>query len=64
MKYKIKEYRLIKGYTIKELSEKVGISRVYMSQIENGLVDNISTKLLISICKALDKKIEDILILP
>lgn len=61
--YKIKEYRLEKGYTLQQLADDVGISRVYMGQIENGKVDNIGTKLLISIAKCLDKKIEDILIL-
>ena len=63
MKYKIKEFRLEKGLTIQELADKSGISRVYLSQIENGNVDNIGTKTLVSIAKSLDKKVDDILIL-
>lgn len=61
MQYKIKEYREEKGYSISKLAAMVGVSRVYMSQIENGKVDNISTKLLVAIAKCLDKKVEDIL---
>lgn len=64
MKYKIKEYRLEKGYSIQAMANMLGISRTYMSQIENGKVDNIGTKLLVSIAKCLDKKVEDILFLP
>lgn len=64
MPYKIEEYRKEKGYSIQELANKVGVSRTYMSQIENGKVSNISTKLLVAIAKALDKKIDDILFLP
>lgn len=63
MKYKIKEYREKKGYSVSKLATMVGVSRVYMSQIENGKVDNISTKLLVAIAKCLDKKVEDILFL-
>ena len=63
MEYKIKEYRLKKGYSVSKLASIVGISRVYMSQIENGRVENISTKLLVAIAKCLDTKVEDILIL-
>lgn len=64
MRYKIKEYRLEKGYSIQGMADMLGISRTYMSQIENGKVDNIGTKLLVSIAKCLDKKVEDILFLP
>lgn len=63
MRYKIKEYREKKGYSVSKLATMVGISRVYMSQIENGKVDNISTKLLVAIAKCLDRKVEDILFL-
>lgn len=61
--YKIKEYRVEKGYSIQELADKVGISRTYMSQIENGKVENIGTKLLVAIARCLDKKVDDILFL-
>ena len=64
MQFKIKDYREEKGLTITEMAEIIGVSRVYLSQIENGKVDNIGTKLLLSIAKCLDKKVEDILFLP
>ena len=63
MQYRIKEYRKAKKLSIKKLAELVGISRAYMGQIESGKVDNISTKLLVSIARCLDKKVEDILFL-
>ena len=63
LEYRIKKYRLEKGLSITELAKKCGISREYMSLIESGKVENISTKLLVSIAKSLDKKIDDILIL-
>ena len=61
---RVKEFRKEKGLTIQELADRTGISRVYLNQIENGNVDNIGTKTLVSIAKSLDKKVEDILILP
>ena len=64
MPFKIKEHREEKGLTISQMAEIIGVSRVYLSQIENGKVDNIGTKLLLSIAKCLDKKVEDILFLP
>lgn len=64
MPFKIKEHREEKGLTITQMAEIIGVSRVYLSQIENGKVDNIGTKLLLSIAKCLDKKVEDILFLP
>lgn len=59
--YKIKEYREANNLSITELAKKVGITREYMSQIENNRVDNIGTKLLLSIARALGVSVTDIL---
>ena len=61
MRYIIKEYRVQQGMTIKELAEKVGISRVYLSMIESGKADNISSKVLVNIASALGKKVDDLI---
>lgn len=61
MRYTIKEYRVQQGMTIKELAEKVGISRVYLSMIESGKADNISSKVLVNIASALGKKVDDLI---
>ncbi len=61
MRYIIKEHRVQQGMTIKELAEKVGISRIYLSMIENGKAENVSSKVLVKIASALDKKVDDLL---
>ncbi|TBL81357.1 helix-turn-helix domain-containing protein [Paenibacillus thalictri] len=33
---KLKDYRKLKGYTIRELSDRSGVSAAYISQLENG----------------------------
>lgn len=52
-KLKIKEFRHAKKLTQKQLAEKVGISRNFLSEIENGKYD-IRLSLLCNIAEALD----------
>lgn len=61
MRYNIKEFRIQQGLTTEELAEIVGISRTYLSQIENGKVNNISTKILVKLASALGKKVDDLI---
>ncbi len=61
--YQIEEYRKKQNLTIGELAERVGISREYMSQIENNRVSNIGTKLLVKLAKVLEVSVTDILFL-
>lgn len=61
MIYRIKEYRLKRGMTIEHLARAAGITRTYLSLIENGKADNISTKVLVRIASALDTKVDDLL---
>lgn len=61
--FKIEEYRKRKNLTISQLAERIGISREYMSAIENGRVSNIGTKLLVKLADELGVSVEDILIL-
>lgn len=52
-KLKIKEYRKLKEITQKELSEMVGISQSFLSEIESGKY-KITLELLCRIAKALE----------
>jgi DNA-binding XRE family transcriptional regulator len=51
----IKEKRLGKGYTQKELAEKVGLKQPDISRIEKGMA-NITLETLFKLCKVLDIK--------
>lgn len=50
---KIKHYRILHGYTQKELASKLSISQNYLSEIENGRYD-ISLTLLCKIADVLN----------
>jgi len=49
---KIKKYRELKGLTQKELAQKIGISRSYFADLENGKYD-IKLSMLIKTSKVL-----------
>lgn len=61
--YRIEEFRKKQHLTISQLAERVGISREYMSQIENNKVSNIGTKLLVRLAKELGVTVSEILFL-
>jgi len=52
-KLRIKEFRKVKNLTQTQLAKKVGISRNFLSEIENGKYD-IRLSLLCTISEALD----------
>lgn len=49
IKNKIKNYRLLKGLNQAQLADKLGISRVYLSEVENGRVPGGDVVLKLSI---------------
>jgi transcriptional regulator with XRE-family HTH domain len=51
---KIKDLRESKGFSIRKLSQKIGISDTYLKQIENGSTSNISIKIGKNIAETLD----------
>ncbi|TYP56808.1 helix-turn-helix domain-containing protein [Thermosediminibacter litoriperuensis] len=59
--FKIKYTREKAGITQEKLAEKVGISRIYLNELENGRKKNPSFNLLKKIAKALEVKISDLL---
>lgn len=54
---KIREIRIKKNMTLKELSEEVGISVGYLSHLERGSRDNPSKEVMKKIAEALDSSI-------
>ena len=52
-KLRIKEFRKIRGLTQKQLAHKIGISRSFLCEIENGKYD-IRLSLLLKISVVLD----------
>lgn len=57
---KLREYRESIGMTQVELAEKSNVSRVTISQLEQGIERNTTTKTLLRIAKALDTTVENI----
>lgn len=58
-KFKVKKYRLEKKMTQEELAKSVGVTRQTIGLIEQGEY-NPSINLCISICKALEKKLDEL----
>ena len=59
-KNKIREYRKKQAMTLKELSDKIGISSGYLCHLERGTRKNPSIKTMEKIANALQKSITDI----
>lgn len=60
---KIKDYRILKRYSQKELAAKIGISQNYLSELENekfdiklSLLYKISKVLNVPICMLIEEK--------
>lgn len=60
MKLKIREARLSKEMTINELAKKAGVSKSFISDLENGKSKNISLLKLCKISKALDTDVTEL----
>lgn len=60
MNNKIKEFRQAQGLSQEELSIKSGVSRPTISMIETNTLDNIESKTMLRLAKALNCDIGDI----
>ena len=60
MNNKIKEFRQAQGLSQDELSIKSGVSRPTISMIETNTLDNIESKTMLKLAKALNCDIGDI----
>lgn len=61
MKYKIEQYRKQSGMTQQELADKAGCSRQFVNMLENSDDINVSSKMLLSIAKALNRTVDDLI---
>ena len=59
LKNRLKEARMEKGLSQRELAEMIGVSRNTISSIETGQF-NPTAKLALILCIALDKKFEEL----
>lgn len=57
---KIKKYRKSKNMTLRELSDRTGVSVGYLSHLENGSRNNPSKEVMENIAIALNSTIPDI----
>lgn len=57
---KLKEFREKKGLTQNELAEKSNVSRVTISQLEQGIEKNTTTKTLLKLAVALETTVDNI----
>lgn len=60
MNNKVKEFRQAQGLSQEELSIKSGVSRPTISMIETNTLDNIESKTMLKLAKALNCDIGDI----
>lgn len=58
MQCRLKEIRMQKGMTRLELAEKTGISENLISELEDETVNEIHSKVLLRLAKALDTTLE------
>lgn len=58
---RIKRLRILKGYSINELSEKAGVAKSYLSYIERGIQKNPSLQVLSKLANTLDTSVEELL---
>lgn len=55
---KIKMYRKQKKFTVTELAEKCGVSKSYISLLENGSRSNPTQVIMVKISNALGKSVQ------
>ena len=63
MKTKIREFREALGMSQEEFSEKSGVARTVISQLENGSRDVVKSDTMLKISKAFGRPIEEIFLL-
>lgn len=60
MGYRIKEIRQKQGMSQQELSEKSGVSRAIISNLESGKTEQTTVRTLLKIAKALKSTVDEI----
>lgn len=57
---KVRHYRELKNMSQEQLESASGVSRVTISDLENGKKDNIKIKTMVAIANALGEKVQDV----
>lgn len=57
---KVRYYRESKKMSQEQLESASGVSRVTISELENGKKDNIKIKTMVAIANALGEKVQDV----
>lgn len=57
----LEKYRKEKGYSVRQLSIKSGVSRTYITGIEEGIYDNPGIKIVCALCRTLKISPNDII---
>ncbi len=60
MGYRIKEIRQKQGMSQQELSEKSGVSRAIISNLESGKTEQTTVRTLLKIARALESTVDEI----
>ena len=59
--HKIRELRLGKGWNLSDLADQSGISKAYISDLENGVAGKPNIQYMFAIAQALGKTLDDLL---
>ena len=57
----LEKYRKEKGYSVRQLSIQSGVSRTYITGIEEGVYDNPGVKIICALCRTLKISPNDII---
>lgn len=57
----LEKYRKEKGYSVRQLSIQSGVSRTYITGIEEGIYDNPGIKIVCALCRTLKVSPNDII---
>ncbi|GAA0236927.1 helix-turn-helix transcriptional regulator [Metaclostridioides mangenotii] len=60
MSLNLKIARIKKGYKQKELAEKIGVSRYYLSNLENGKKVNTNIKIMQKLSEILEVSVQEL----
>lgn len=57
----LEKYRKEKGYSVRQLSIQSGVSRTYITGIEEGIYDNPGIKVICALCRTLKVSPNDLI---
>lgn len=58
--HRLRLLRTSKGYTLREVEERAGISNAYISKLEQGEADNPTVRVLMALCETYGTTIQEL----